>query len=348
MKRILVRSPNWIGDQILAYPFYRLLRVAYPHAWIAVVCTEWVRDLQFKGLVDEVFVIPRKKDDSLWNSFQTIRSFAKRVKQNGPWDLSIALPNSFGAALLLFLAGAKKRRGYDTDARGFLLTQKIKWNPDPNHHRSQTYVNLLEPEGKPSFSIRKYWEESGETTFDPIRYWPDIVPIEPPDEDYFLVAPGATAESRRWSVDQFSDLIEKIQEKHGFKAMIIGGKAERDIALQLMKRGLNVEDYTAKGWVSAHWRLFRQTQFTVCNESGLAHVAALCGSKVHIVCGAADPKRTQPIGPGKVQVTVNPVECWPCERNVCQFVDSRRIQCLKGISPEQVLQEIEVGFLSRT
>jgi heptosyltransferase-2 len=348
MKRILIRTPNWIGDQVLAYPFYRLLRNAYPDAWIGVVCTEWVRDIQFKGLIDEVFVIPKKKGDSYLQAFKTIRQFARRLKQSGPWDLGIALPNSFGAALLLYMAGVKERRGYNTDARGWLLTQKVEWSSHPNIHRSQAYVNLLTHEGIPEYDIRDYWIESGDKNFDPIKYWPDIIPIDPPRESYFLLAPGATADSRRWSVDQFSDLIEKIHDRYGYKGIIVGGNAEREIANQFLKRGLPIEDYTGKGWVSAHWKLFRQAQFTICNESGLAHVASLCGSKVHIVCGAADPKRTQPIGPGKVQVSINPVECWPCERNVCRFEDERKNQCLKGIFPDRVLEEIEVGFFSRS
>ncbi len=348
MKRILLRSPNWIGDQVLAYPFYRFLRRAYPQAWIGSVCTEWVRDIQFKGLIDEVFVLPKKKGDSVYRSFQTIRDFSKRVKQSGPWDLGISLPNSFSSALLLYWAGAKERRGYHTDARGMLLTQKMPWVPGSGVHRAQAYLNLLEPEGGTRFPAVDYWNHSGETSFDPITFWPDMIPIEPPRDNYFLLAPGATADSRRWSVEQFSELIEKIQERTDFRAIVIGGNAEREIAKKFLERGLRVDDYTGKGWVAAHWKLFRQAQFTVCNESGLAHVAALCGSNVQIICGAADPKRTKPIGPGKVQVTINPVECWPCERNVCQFVDERKNQCLVGITASRVLEEIERGFFSRT
>jgi len=348
MKRILVRTPNWIGDQVLAYPFFRFLRKAYPDAWIGVVCTEWVKDIQFKGLVDEVFVLPRNRHDSYWRRFRVIRRFAARLKLRGPWDLGIALPNSFGSALLLYFAGARERRGYNADARGLLLTQKIEWNADPDIHRSQAYVNLLKLEGLPQYDMREYWKASGDREFDPLRDWPDVEPIEPPRDPYFLLAPGATADSRRWSLDSFADLIQRIHDRHGFKGIVIGGNAERAIAAEFLRRGLPVEDYTGRGWVSAHWKLFRQAQFTVCNESGLAHVAALCGSQVQIVCGAADPKRTRPTGPGKVQVMLNPVECWPCERNVCRFNDERKNQCLKGILPAKVMEEIEVGFLSRS
>lgn len=346
MKRILIRAPNWIGDQILAFPFYRTLRDHYPDAWIGVICTEWVSDIQFKSLVDEVFILPKSKEDSLIQAFIKIWNFSKTLKQKGPWDLSIALPNSFGAALLLFLAGARARRGYLADARGIFLNEKLIWNPSQSVHRSQAYLNLLKIEGLPNFPAKQFWAEYPEKTFDPIRYWPGIEPIEPPKVPYFVLAPGATADSRRWSADSFAEFIKMIAKEYGLKPVIVGGKAERAIASQFYKNGIEIEDYTGRGWVAAHWKLFRQAKFTVCNESGLAHVAAICGSQVQIVCGAADPRRTKPIGPGKVQVKVNAVDCWPCEKNQCQFQDERKNQCLVGITPKHLFEEVKYGFLS--
>jgi heptosyltransferase-2 len=127
----------------------------------------------------------------------------------------------------------------------------------------------------------------------------------------------------------------------------VGGKAEQAIAQNLQKRGLPILDYTGKGTVAAHWKLFKSANFAVCNDSGLAHVAALCGCPVQIVWGAGDPKRTRPIGPGKVKVTVNPVECWPCEMNSCLQKGEKRNQCLKGISPTHILEEVSYGLLSQ-
>jgi hypothetical protein len=43
-------------------------------------------------------------------------------------------------------------------------------------------------------------------------------------------------------------------------------------------------------------------------------------------------------------VAVNPVECWPCERNTCAQPLERKLQCLKGIRPSAVWEEIERGL----
>jgi len=93
--------------------------------------------------------------------------------------------------------------------------------------------------------------------------------------------------------------------------------------------------------VAAYWQIFRQARFTVSNDSGLAHVAALCGAPVYMVCGAGDPRKTRPLGPGPVRILYHPVDCWPCEKNVCHQPQERTIACLRGIQPEAVWKEIE-------
>jgi len=345
MKRILVRAPNWIGDQILAYPFYRMLRDRHPKAWITVVCPESVQDIQFKGLIDEVLILPKKRSGQTLRSYWKLFRFARFLKRKGPWDLSILLPNSFGSALVFRLAGARARRGYIADARGFLLNEGIAF--DPSVHRSESYLRLLTPEGGAGFEAVDFWVKGPERDFDPYVRWPEAEAVEPPEDRYFIVAPGSNAEARRWDISRFAELMEELASRRRLLPVVVGGPRERALAEALKKRGIRFEDHTGKGTVASLWKLFQRAEFAVCNDSGLAHVAALCGCPVQIVWGAGDPKRTRPIGPAPVQLKIHPVECWPCERNGCRFEDERRNQCLKGIRPGHILEEIENGYLSR-
>ena len=198
MKRILVRAPNWIGDQVMAYSFYAQLRKNYPQAWIAVICTEWVKDIQFRGFVDEVFVLPKSKKKSLIDSYQSIKRIALELISKGPWDFGYLLPNSFGSALLFYLAKVKNIRGYQADFRSLFITEKLIWNPDPKIHRADTYLNILRADGLQFESSVEYFSK-----FDSLKHWPEVLQLEPPQERYVVIAPGATADSRRWSVDHF-------------------------------------------------------------------------------------------------------------------------------------------------
>lgn len=363
-RTILVRAPNWIGDQVLAFPFFYYLRRAYPKAWIASVCVRWVADIQFRTLVDEVIPIAKPRPGSgIIEKFRHLGAEAKRIglsadgKAAREWDLGISLPNSFSAGWLLYRAGAKRRRGYASEGRGLLLNDKL-YPPDERfeiHHRARAYLDLLPEEARPQRDIREFWDVMPENDldepipgelekFDADRYWP-AKRIAPPKGLYWVLAPGATADSRRWPLDYFIALARKVSEATNLTGVIVGGPKEAPLAERLCQfEELRLVDYTARGPIPGLTDLFAGAEFTVTNESGLAHVASFCGSFTQIVCGAADPRRTKPTGPGLVQVSLNSVECWPCEKNVCYQPLEKQIQCLKGIKPETVWEEIRRGI----
>ena len=352
-KKILVRSPNWIGDQVLAYPFYYFLRKAYPKAHITSLCVPWVEAVQFRDLVDQVVVLPRPRSPEIFDRFRAMEDAGRLLRKQGPWDLGISLPNSFSAAWILFRAGAKVRRGYSADGRGFLLNQSIPWVHERVEHRSDAYLKLLPFEG--TFSGLEFWGTFPDNDLDPkipgvlesfnaAKAWGNS-PLEPPSEKYWVLAPGATAESRRWPTDRFAQLARNISKETGWKGIVVGGAAEADLANDLQTdSSLGLENWTNRGSVASYWKVFRNAQFTVGNDSGLSHVAALCGSPVQVIWGAGDSKRTQPIGPGRVKISIHPVECWPCESNSCFRPFESRNQCLVGIQGDQVWKEIQSGI----
>ncbi len=358
-KKILVRSPNWIGDQILAYPFFHYLREAYPSAQITVVCVPWVESIQFRNLVDEVIILPKPAEPDFFTQMKVFEQISKDLRERGPWDLSICLPNSFSSAWLFFRAQSKRRRGYRSDGRGILLNEPLDWNPAVMSHRAEDFMHLLPKSIHPS-KLRKpileFWglpplNDLDEGIpgvldfFDAEKAWPHAHPLDAPAENFWILAPGSTAESRRWPLERFASLAGAIARETGWKGVLIGGIAEKTLASRLVEDPtLHLIDRTGQGSVASYWKMFRKAKFSVCNDSGLAHVASLCGSPVQVVWGAGNPKKTEPIGPGKVRIFFNPVDCWPCESNSCQQPLDRKLECLKGIHSEDVWKEIKAGI----
>ncbi|MBY0471404.1 glycosyltransferase family 9 protein [bacterium] len=353
-EKILIRAPNWIGDQILAYPFYYYLRKGYPRAKITVACSSWVQDVMFRDLVDEVYVLPKVYRGTLSEKFQNLEKAAGQLKKG--WDLAITLPNSLSAAWLLKRTGASRRRGYSMDARGWLLNEKVHWDKKHVDHRSQAYVNLLPIEIQPRVSVQSFWPQPSKNDLDlgvegevssffPEHSWPDFEVAEPLAEPYWILAPGSMAESRRWPAEYFASFAARVSSETGWPGIIVGGPKEVSLAQTLIgTQGTDLRDYTGRVPVPGLWKLFRNAKFSLCNDSGLAHVAAICGSFTHIVWGGGDPKRTVPLGPGRVQMTVNPVDCWPCEHNQCFQPAGQNLKCLRSIQPERVWDEIQVGL----
>ena len=355
--RILVRAPNWIGDQILAFPFFYRLREAYPRAHITVVCVPWVEALQFRTLIDEVRVIRPPARPSILTKLRNVDEFATGLRAGGKFDLGISLPRSFSAAWLLYRAGAERRRGVRYEGRGLLLNEGLPLADESIdiQHRARAYLELLPNDARAPWDLNELFPTLPDNPLDPAipgilpgfddaRYWPGER-LRAPKGDYFIIAPGATADSRRWPLDYFIQLIRRAQEATGWTAVVIGGPKEAPLASRLgSSDGLRVLDYTARGPIPGLAGIFRGAKFAVTNESGLAHVSSLFGTFTQIVCGAADPRRTRPIGPGHVQVSINSVHCWPCEKNTCSQSGEEKFACLTGIRPEKVWEEIEQGL----
>lgn len=353
---ILVRAPNWIGDQILAYPFFHYLRRAYPRSRIGVLCAPWVESIQYRNLVNDVIVLDPGKP-GLIARLQTLENAARSVAAKGPWERGIILPNSFSSAWIFYRAGVSARRGYVDDSRGLLLNEKVHWPKQAIAHRAQAYVDLLPEEARPKRPVSEFWgipaeneldeDIAGEIEFfDAEKAWPQAEPLDRPAGEYWVLAPGSKAESRRWPAQKFAELALKITKKTGWSGYIVGGLDEAQLAEELCQNpALKLVDLTGQGAVSALWKVFSGAKLTVSNDSGLAHVAALCGSPVQVIWGAGNPKRTLPMGKGKIQVIFNPLDCWPCESNTCHLQDpGRKLECLKGLSPEAVFAEIQNGF----
>ncbi len=205
--------------------------------------------------------------------------------------------------------------------------------------------------------VRKFWTLPPENELDPpIRgevdafpaelAWPKAVGMDPPSEPYWVMAPGSMADSRRWGEEQFVTLAREVVRETGWSGVIVGGPKEAPIAERLKQdRSLQLKDWTARGPITDLWRVLRGARFTVANDSGIAHLSTLLGSPTYIAWGAGDPRRTRPLGPSVVQIEVNAVDCWPCEKNSCEKRGDDHLACIRGVKASHVWTQIRRGVL---
>lgn len=348
-RRILVRTPNWIGDQVMAYPFFDRLRAIYPDAHVTAFCVPWVEHIQFRNLVDEVIAVPVPRHRSLWEKWTSLEAAGHVARLRGPWDIAISLPNSLTAAWQIFRSGASERWGYAGDARRWLLTRQVP-NDGQTRHRADTYMQILPNALRPESPASEFWQSTNGRPrhFSADEAWGGFPVLKPPQEPFWVLAPGSVADSRRWPVERFATLARLIVAETGLRGVVVGGDSDAPLARSLCAdSSLRLVDCTARGPIPILRRHFQQAAFTVANDSGLAHVASLCGSPVQVVWGAGNPRHTRPLGPGRVQVISTQLRCWPCERNTCERTDGPAYECLDAITPEAVWRQIREGLLTR-
>ncbi len=116
--RLLIVLPSWVGDTVMATPTLRALRRALPGSFIGgLVRPNLDGLLTGTDFLDEIHV------DRAAGMMGPKRVAAKvRARR---YDAAILLTNSFSTALTTRLAGIPRRLGYDRDARGLLLTERL-------------------------------------------------------------------------------------------------------------------------------------------------------------------------------------------------------------------------------
>ena len=329
IKRILIRSTNWVGDAMLTTPAVRAVRKNFPEAQISILAKPWVSPIFYNNpYVDHVMRYDSEGKHAGW------LGKARLIKElrRGRFDLSVLFQNAFEAALLTYLAGIPNRLGYDTDARGALLTHSIGLEPKLKQiHEIDYYLAILqgaflEPDGRGLTLILTDQERS---RAEDILSNCDITG----EEILVGVNPGSTyGLAKRWPPERYAALCDKIQNTWAARIVIFGGSGEeatgRQISALMKHRCVNLCGKTTLREAVA---LIEKCQLFVTNDSGLMHVASALDVPLVAIFGSTNPTTTGPIGLRNRIIRV-PVPCSPCLKTECPE-DHR---CMKEITVDTV------------
>ena len=143
INKILIRGTNWIGDAVLTLPAVASIRATYPNAHVAVLVKPWVADIyKIFSKPDEIIIYENKFDTSTG-----VLRLARKLKKE-KFDLAILLQNAIEAAIIALAAGIPLRAGYDSDARGLLLTHRVqRTNEIKKAHQIDYYLEMVKALG---------------------------------------------------------------------------------------------------------------------------------------------------------------------------------------------------------
>ena len=138
----LVYAPNWLGDAVMAMPALQVWRERHPGARVTVLTRAGNAPLwRMHPAVDEVVCLA----PGTRGTFRT--GFSLRGRG---FDTAYLLPNSFRSALVAFLAGIPRRRGFGRHARTLLLTSVARPSTAPgDYHQSRETAPILLEDGIP-------------------------------------------------------------------------------------------------------------------------------------------------------------------------------------------------------
>lgn len=326
--KIVIRTPNWIGDVILALPAIESVKKNFPEAEIWLAASGWVQDL-FASDESAPNIIPLGR----LNHLKNLRSSARQLKESG-FDIGLLLTNSFASALLFYLAGIPQRWGYRRDGRGLLLSKAVLWKEQTEaFHHTLYYLNLLESLGlqtsPPEIRIRVTAAEKDQARNELAGLGVDS------KKPLVILNPGAAyGPAKRWPSASFAELAGMLQRRKNAEVLITGSSGETWLA-ESIASALPVRPKNLAGKTSLRRLLgiISQSSLFVTNDSGPMHMANALRIPVVAVFGPTDPKITGPFHQPSA-VLKKDVPCWPCTYRSCPY-DHR---CMMNIRPAEVFE----------
>jgi heptosyltransferase-2 len=327
---ILVRSPNWVGDAVMAMPFYVALARALPDCPISVAARPHAADIA--RLVPGVEVLDHD-DRGRQSGLRGRLGLAGELRRRR-FQAVFLLPNSFSSALLPFLARIPVRIGYAKDARSLLLTHRVPWTAAVRQmHRSKTYLHLLDeaglgPVGEPGFPYRV-----GDSERQELAGFLAGLGVES-GQRLIGVAPGAVGASRRWPAERYGQVALALARRHEARILVIGTAADRPLCqvVEQVTRGAAV-NLAGKTPLRLLPTLIDRCLLLLANDSGAAHVASLTRTPTIVMHGADNEQITRPMGE-HIHGLRRPMECAPCESNTCARGD---LACMLAIEVADAL-----------
>ncbi len=330
-RKILIVSPAWVGDMVMAHCLVQLLQhddadlqihMLSPPATeplarrMSEVSRSWLLDVGHGEL-----------------GLRRRRAVARRLAKEG-YHQAIVLPNSFKSALVPFWAGIPVRTGWHGEVRIGVLNQRRRLDARRYPLMIERFMALGLPAGAP---LRRPYPRP--------RLQIDQDNRDRLVREYQLVTsggvlvlcPGAEfGPAKRWPAQHYAT-VARHGVAQGRQVWLLGSRGDCAVCGEIESRvpsGLvNLAGRTA---LADAVDLLSCADHVVCNDSGLMHVACAVDAPVTAVFGSTSPEFTPPLGE-RASVLRLDLPCSPCFQRECPL---GHLRCLNELTPERVVEAL--------
>lgn len=271
-KRIIIRTPNYIGDTIMTLPALELLRIEYPDATFTIVCKPHSAAVFRKKGIEKFILDETKGKRRLWKTWELIRKLRKE-----PYDLGVLFHNSFLNALVFRLARVGELVGYNNENRKILLSFSLSL--DRSWHYANRYAHL----------VNQYLKDKYERL-------PKVTLFCEPSECVRrgekplvgFVLGGENKGTRSYPKKLALQLFDKLA-KEDFDIVLLGDKQDSvnhdSCEMLLRKNGVQVTNLTGKTNVAEFIDAIATLDLLVTIDTSAMHIAAATDTEFIVLSG---------------------------------------------------------------
>ena len=336
-QRIGIFMPTWVGDAVMATPTLRALRGGFPDADLVGVMRPVIRDLLAgTTLLDEQVFLDKKQRLSLVGALRAAKL-----------DSMVLLTNSLWTAAATRLAGIKRIAGYDRDARGWLLTDRVqvpqqtaKNNKTPSTPAIDYYLKLAEHIGCDVSDRRSELAITVEEARLADALWSQCN-FDTSVPTVVINSNSATDLSRLWPAEKVRELASYVATELRCQVLLHCGPAERELANQLaaeVKHPLVASmGCAAELPIGLTKAVLARAAAVVSTDSGPRHIAVALNRPVISLFGPTDARGTRTYNLAETTLSVD-LDCRACYAKSCPLKHGK---CMQDISVQAVVQALQ-------
>jgi heptosyltransferase II len=328
----VIRSPNWIGDGIMSLPAVRAYKEYFPADRLTLIVKQYLADIFLNiAEIDEIIIIPDR-----WSAAGYL-DHARRLKKKY-FDRGILFTNSLSSAIFFRLARISNLSGYDRDARGWLLADKIPCRDSDEHHQFY-YLKIIEHLAGQKIS-RPFPADlviSAEEESRAAGMLPSLGVT--PGRDLVAVAPAAAyGSAKAWLPERFREVIIAWQESHPTTEILLLGSPGEKEKIDSIAAGLpgRIRNLAGRLTLRQSIIILAHCRLAICNDSGLMHIASSLKVPLLAIFGPTENRKTFPLA-GTYQLLFHGADCAPCRHRECP-TDHR---CMTAVTSSEVLAAAE-------
>lgn len=333
--RILLLKLDHIGDFVVGFDAFRMIRATWPNAHITLVCGSWNRSLaEQSGIFDRVLSCDFYPDNSI--AYEKEKVVAEGVRQYRTldletYDLAVDLRYYDDNRILLTYTGARYRAGYAADGVPLDLALPMGRESEIMAHMGARTMALA---AAVTWTFGRPLEESATRLSNgrsPTRFF-ETGPV-------VGISPGTGNPIKAWGRERFRQLAALLHHQSDCRFVLLGGERDRSDT-EFIRHGLpsdRVVDLAGRLPIVDLAPVIAGLDLFIGNDTGTTHMAAALGiPTICLFSGQIYLESWRPVGE-HVRTMRNMVPCAPCYLTSVARCQHNH-ECM-NIPPSRVLAE---------
>lgn len=254
---------------------------------------------------------------------------AKKLKMEA-FNMVITPHRYMRSSILSWLTGAPVRKGYRNSAGAFFYNQKVEYDTDK--HEVEKLLSFASKESKKRYEIELYPNEMEKQKVEEL--------LKNVDKEIIVIAPGSKWFTKRWPLEYFNIVIDKLLLDNRYTVVLIGGKEEKEYNISL---GNNVIDLRGETSLLESAEVIRRSKCILTNDSSPIHMASAFPKVKIIAIFGPTVKRFGffPWSKNSIVFENNNIDCRPCSLHGGEKCPKKHFRCMRDIKPKDILDYLE-------